>query len=463
MQSSVIGRMFRKFWVLMVALAIVGLGAAALVSALMTPVYTSETRLFVSVQTTAAATPSDLVQGNNFAAQKTAAYLEVVPSERVLGPVIDQLGLDETPSELAQRVVATTEPQSVVITIAANADTATAAADLAEAVSDTFSDVVVNELELPVGGGISPVRIEVLESATLPEEPSSPNLLLNLALGGFIGLVAGVVAALILVLLDSRVRGAREAEQVSGRAVLGGLQADRVSARGRLVVAENPVGASAEAYRALRTNLEFVARQGGKKVFLVTSSREGEGKTTTAANLALTIARNGSRVVVVDGDLRSPGIAALLGVSAQRGLSEVLTGTLDVGEALMRSPHDQVTVLPAGARPDNPAELLGSERMSTLIAALAAAFDVVIIDSPAALPVTDAAVLSGQVDGTIVVAAAGRVKQSELASTLEVLRNIQAPVAGIVVTMLPRRGPDSQVYGATTAVRSADAVGSPQG
>ncbi|PJJ71847.1 capsular exopolysaccharide synthesis family protein [Diaminobutyricimonas aerilata] len=463
MQSSVIGRMFRKFWVLMVALAIVGLGAAALVSAIMTPVYTSETKLFVSVQTTAAATPSDLVQGNNFAAQKTAAYLEIVPSERVLGPVIDQLGLDETTAELAQRVSATTEPQSVVITIAANADTATAAADLAEAVSDTFSEVVTNELELPVGGGISPVRIEVLESATLAEEPSSPNLLLNLALGGFIGLVAGVVAALVLVLLDKRVRGAREAEQISGRAVLGGLQADRISSRGQLVVYENPVGASAEAYRALRTNLEFVARHGNKKVFLVTSSREGEGKTTTAANLALTMARNGSRVVVVDADLRSPGIAARLGVPSARGLSEVLAGALDAGDALLRSPHDQVTVLPAGERPDNPAELLGSERMSTLIAALAAAFDVVIIDSPAALPVTDAAVLSGQVDGTIVVAAAGRVKQSELASTLEVLRNIQAPVAGVVVTMLPRRGPDSQVYGAATAVRSDETVATPHG
>jgi capsular exopolysaccharide synthesis family protein len=433
-ELAIISRMFRTYWLCLPVFALVGVAVGLLVSLVMAPVYTSETKLLVSIQTVDAVTPSDLVNGNNFAVQKTITYLEVVPSERVLAPVIEDLGLDETPEELAQRVVATAAPNSVVLTVQASAPTPAEATDLAAAVSESFSDVVVNELETPVANGISPVKIDELQAATVPEDPSAPILPLNLALGLFAGLLIGAIAALLLALSDKKIRSVSDVERVIARPVLGAV------ARGRRTSRKRPHSiAIAEEFRSIRTNLSFVSSHGAGKTFLVASSIRGEGRTSTVVGLAKAFAEIGAHVVVIDADFQSPKLSTALGAAQPNGLVDALTGAPRMSMIMTESDYPGIDVIPSGTVTiDNPSRLLGGVSMKRLIDNLAPEYDVILIDAAPLLVAADAAMVSGLADGAIVIAGTGRVTSTQLESGIEVLTNLEVPIAGVIVTMAPK-------------------------
>jgi capsular exopolysaccharide synthesis family protein len=183
------------------------------------------------------------------------------------------------------------------------------------------------------------------------------------------------------------------------------------------------------------------------RAFVVTSSIPGEGKSTTTANLALALAETGARVVLVDADLRLPRLAEYMGLEGAVGLTDVLIGRAALADVLQRWGNKDLFVLPAGQVPPNPSELLGSEAMVSLLQALNEQVDYVLLDSPPLLPVTDAAVLSSLTAGAIVVSAAGKVKKTEVAGAIRNLNQTNSKVIGIVLTMLPSKGPDA--YGGT--------------
>jgi succinoglycan biosynthesis transport protein ExoP len=212
-------------------------------------------------------------------------------------------------------------------------------------------------------------------------------------------------------------------------------------------VQDDPHSQRSESFRTLRTNLQFLEVEPGPKSFVMTSSIPHEGKTTTSANLAIVIANSGTRVAIIDADLRRPKLAEYMGLEGAVGLSDVLIGKARLSDVLQPWGDGNLHVLPAGTIPPNPSELLGSSAMPTLLRELEKHFDIVIVDLPPLLPVTDAAIVSNLTRGTLVVVAAGRTQRAELAGAIAALDNVGAPVAGIILTMLPTKGPDAYGYG----------------
>ncbi len=186
---------------------------------------------------------------------------------------------------------------------------------------------------------------------------------------------------------------------------------------------------------------------GGRASFVITSALPSEGKSTSTINLAIALADAGKRVALIDADLRKPKVAEYLGIEGGAGLTDVLIGRTRVGDVMLPWGGRSLYVLPAGKIPPNPSELLGSNQMRTLLEALERDFDVVLCDAPPLLPVTDAAILAKATSGAIVVVSAGRTNRRELSGAVDALQAVDAKVAGLVLTMVPTRGPDAYSYG----------------
>ncbi|MCU1438789.1 MAG: chromosome partitioning protein [Naasia sp.] len=401
----------------------------------------------MSVQTSETSTTGDLAQGTSFAQQKVRSYVDVVTSPRVLTPVLDELGLDMTPAGLAALVEASSPLNTVLIDIVVENEDPALAAELANAVGESFSSVVVNDLESPTGGGPSLVKMETIAPAVAAAAPVFPNIPLNLALGLLVGLALGVGAAVLRSVLDTRIHGPHDVEAIAGHPIIGGISLDPGAKKRPLIVHVDPRNPRAESFRALRTNLQFVNIEGGPRSIVVTSSLPGEGKSTTTANLAIAMAETGAKVAIIDGDLRLPRLADYMGLEGAVGLTDVLIGRVQLADVLQRWGKGFLFVLPAGRVPPNPSELLGSAAMVRVLKQLTDQFDYVLIDAPPLLPVTDAAVLSKFTGGALVITAAGRTKKGELAAALRSLEQLGSRVLGVVMTMLPTKGPDSYGYG----------------
>jgi succinoglycan biosynthesis transport protein ExoP len=437
-------RVLRKRWILIAILALVGVAGAASASILTTPMYEASTKVFVSVQGSGAV--SDLTQGNNFVQQQVKSYTEVITTERVLQPVIDELNLDDSLADLAASVVATAPLDTVNIEITVTRADPKEAADLANAITAEARQQIA-EITRPTNGDPSPISVSVLQSASVPIEPVSPNTRLNLALGLLVGLALGLGLAVLIEVLDTRIRGERDVKLVTDSPILGGIAFDKNAPKRPLIVHLEPTSPRAEAFRMLRTNLQFLNIEGGSRSFVVTSALESEGKTTTTANLAIAIAQSNARVLVIDADLRRPRLAEMLGLEGAVGLTDVLIGRVELDHALQPWGTGNFMVLPSGAIPPNPSELLGSQSMADLLRFLETRFDIVIIDAPPLLPVTDGAVLAKQTRGALVVVAAGRTRRGELEASVATLENVGAHLSGVIMTMLPTRGPDAYGYG----------------
>ncbi|WP_082368955.1 polysaccharide biosynthesis tyrosine autokinase [Arthrobacter sp. ERGS1:01] len=433
----------RRNWILIVSATIVGLMIGGLSSVLTKPVYTAETQLFVATQSSGSV--QDLQTGNSFIQARVSSYVKTVTTPTVLQPVINSLGLDKTPQQLASMVQASSDLKTVFITISVNDGSPVQAAAIAQAVGDSLI-AAVDKLEMPKGGGVSPVRVSVVTPATAPVAPSAPNTKINLALGLLIGLAVGGVAAVLRTTLDTRIRNARDLKLVTQVPVLGGIAFDQDATKTPLLTQLSGHSQRAESFRQLRTNLQFAHVSHKSKTVLVTSSLPGEGKSTTATNLALAMAEAGQRVVLVDADLRRPMVANYFGLEGQAGLTTALVGEAPVLDLLQPWGMTDLHVLSSGRIPPNPSELLGSESMKQIITTLEATFDAVVIDAPPLLPVTDAAVLAQQVGGVVLVVGCHTVRQQEVEKSLASLALVNADILGVVLNRVPVKGPDAYSY-----------------
>ncbi|MGH3369642.1 MAG: CpsD/CapB family tyrosine-protein kinase [Nocardioidaceae bacterium] len=202
-----------------------------------------------------------------------------------------------------------------------------------------------------------------------------------------------------------------------------------------------------EAFRVLRTNMQFVDVDRDSKVFAVSSSVPGEGKTTTATNLAITLAQAGQRVLMIDGDMRRPHVARAFGLESIVGLTTVLIGSIDLEDAIQDGPVDTLSVLTSGAIPPNPSELLQSQAMRDLLERAKKEYDVIVIDTPPLLPVTDAALVAAQADGALVVVRHGSTTRDQLRHSIERLEAVDARALGVVLNMMPSRRGGRDTYG----------------
>lgn len=413
------------------------------VSVLSKPTYTAETQLFVAMSNSG--TVQELQQGNTFSQARVQSYVKTVTSPLVLQPAIDALGLATSPEELATRVKATTDLNTVLIDISVSDTSAVQAAATAQAIANSLVKTV-DHLEEPKNGGASPVTLSTTKPATAPTSPSAPNTRLNLVAALIAGLAVGLGAALLRTKLDVRIRGEIDLRRVTDVPLLGGISYDHDAIKKPLLTQAAPQSPRAESFRQLRTNLQFANVAGKAKTVLVTSALPGEGKSTTAVNLAISMAEAGQTVCLVDADLRRPMVSEYLGLDRNAGLTTALVGAIDFNHLLQPWGEDSLTVLTSGQIPPNPSELLGSDAMKTLLARLEQTFDAVIIDAPPLLPVTDAAVLSQNVGGVVVVVGTQKVKQHDLDKALKALALVSASVLGVVLNRLPAKGPDAYAY-----------------
>jgi receptor protein-tyrosine kinase len=433
-------RIARRRWMMIVGCMVTALAMAALVTFQATPQYASNARLFVS---TAQHDSSDAYQGSLFSAQRVTSYADLTSGQELASRVINDLGLDMEPSELSEKISATVVPETVIMEISVTDSNPQQAQRLTQAVAEELTQFV-SELETPPGKSNAPIKASVVDAASLPEAPVSPQPLRNLALAAVLGLLLGLGAAVLRELLDTSVKNHADAHEATGAAVMGTISFDPGAVKKPLVTDLGSHAPRVEAFRVLRTNLQFVNVDSESKMFVVTSSVPNEGKTTTATNLAITLAQAGQKVLLVEADLRRPKVSRNLNLETAVGLTTVLVGRIPLEDAIQQYAVENLSVLTSGAIPPNPAELLQSEAMTDAIERMRKAYDVIIIDAPPLLPVTDAALLTAQSDGALVVVRQGKTSKDQLEHAVNRLEAVEGRVLGVVLNMVPnRRGGDS--------------------
>jgi capsular exopolysaccharide synthesis family protein len=423
---------------LIALIALIGLGAAggAAVAATQTPLYSATAEVYIS--TDVATSASDLSQGSTFTQQVVTSYAHIATTAYVLEPVRRDLRLGGTQGQLARRVSATAAPDTSVLTIAVKDAQPARAVAIANAVARRLG-MVVDQLSPASSDGKALVKITQVQPASAGAAPTSPNWAITLGGGALIGLVLALVVAVGREALDTRIRDVASLEQREDLApVIGGILVDGTASKRPLVVAERPLSIEAEAYRSVRTNLQFLDVDATSNAIVITSSMPGEGKSVTAANLALAIADTGERVLLIDADLRRPKVAEYFGIDGSVGLSDVLVGRVRLEDAVQTAGDGRVSILPSGVVPPNPSELLQSRAMAELIERLRDRYDTVLFDTPPLLPVSDAAILAKRTRGAILVTAMRRVRRHQLTAALGILGRVDAHVLGLLPTMTPR-------------------------
>lgn len=279
----------------------------------------------------------------------------------------------------------------------------------------------------------------VLERAEVPTAPIRPQKAQNILFAGILGIFFGLCLALLQEFMDDRINSPDEADRVLRLPNLGYIP--MIEEQGlRLIRDIHAFSPIVESYRSLRANINFAAVDNPVRNMLVTSSSAGEGKSTTCANLAMAMALDGKRVIVVDADLRRPSQHKLFNIAASPGLTDILVGTHTIAEALRPTNIDRVSIIPAGSVPPNPAEMLGSEAMAHFIEAIGELCDIVLFDSPPILPVADSVLLATRVDGVLLVVSYGETKKASARQAQELLARARANVLGTVLNKLGGKG-----------------------
>jgi len=317
--------------------------------------------------------------------------------------------------------------------------------------------------EAGVTAGLRSNNFRIIDAARVPTSPSEPNIPRNLSFALVLGVISGVGLAFLLENMDNTVRTPEQAQVVSGLPSLGmiplGSKSANHGSRGKrlaltaskevveTVTQVRPQSQMAESYRALRTSLLLSNLGAPPKVIMVTSARPQEGKTTTSINTAIVLAQKGVRVLLVDADLRRPSIHKTLGMGPRSGLSNVLTGSATLQQTIAASPIlTNLFIMPAGTPPPNPAELLASSNMRDLILELRGMYDHIVIDTPPTLSVTDAVVLSPRADATILVIRSGQTTKQALRRARDILMQVNAHVAGVLLNAVDLTSPDYYYY-----------------
>ena len=431
----------RRRWATVLAATLVMIAVAVAVNLATTPQFSSTTRLFFAVDTSESVT--DLAQGSTFAEKQMTSYAEVVTSPLVLDPVIDKLDVPLDSTQLAEMVTVTIPPETVILDISVTTTDAREAARFANAIGREVAGVAAS-LAPEGADGSTTVRATTIAPAVASESPSSPRVLRNLALGLALGLLLGLGIAFLRHALDTKVRAEQDLRAMTDSPVLGVIGFEEKVASHPVILRDDPMSGAAEAVRRLRTNLQFIDVGDRPRSLVVTSSIPAEGKTTTSVNLAVALADAGSRVILVDADLRRPSVAELLGMEGRAGLTTVLIGQAKVADLVQPWQDGAVDVLTSGLIPPNPSELLGSWAMERLLEELTSTYDVVLLDSPPLLPVTDAALLSKLAGGSLVVVGADRIRRPQLQEALSSLETAGAHLHGLVLNKITRQ--ESNTY-----------------
>jgi len=416
-------------------LAFVVLGSAAGIGLTVATkkVYQASVQVFVATSTSD--TASQLAQGNTFTQDRVQSYTSIANGPAVTGPVVDRLGLTISQGELAGKISAVAPQNKVLITLKVTDHNPQVAATLANAVAARF-DTVVENTEQSDSNGKPVVKLTIIHPATVPGSPIKPNTILNVGLGLAIGLLLGIGLVVLRDVLDNTVKGPHDFEPL-GVPVLGHIPFDKRTGKTPVAFRGDPHSARSEAYRQLRTNMQFVDVDNPPRVIAVTSAVPSEGKSTSAVNLAAALAEAGARVCLVEADFRRPTLAASLGLVGDVGFTTVLIGKAPV-ESVLQNAGRNLAVLTSGPVPPNPSELLISEHAREVIADIASKVDFTIIDTAPLLPVTDGAEIATIADATLIVARSGKTTREQAQRSVEALAKVGERPVGVILNMITR-------------------------
>ncbi|HRN67032.1 MAG TPA: polysaccharide biosynthesis tyrosine autokinase [Promineifilum sp.] len=493
--SSYFSILQRRKWIVILS-TLLGLALAAAFTFLSTPQYVASTT--VRVLTVGGGTMTSARPDISYTERLVNTYSRIITGNKVRREIMDQLGLEKLPIISVQSIVGTE-----LIRVVAEATDPEDARDIANAAAQvlvdqnrefysggagqTLQEILGEQLEQaeqalnearanhekaleaqpPNEAAVAAARealdvrdrtyaslltqyeaarleeavrrnaISIIEEANTPNRPAKPRHVINLALGLAIGLVGGVALALLAENLDTTLYTAEQIESATQMETIGQIPTSKDDlAIARLGAGHYP---QLESFRRLRTNI-LASGIDGSQVALLTSARRGEGKSTVAANLAVTIAQSGREVVVVDCDLRLPTVHKLFDIPNKRGLTNILAGEVQLDEAIQYSSYPRVQVLTSGPLPPNPTELLGSQRMLDLIDQLKGQYDFIILDTPALLSVADAAVLAPAVDNVILVVAQSQTRRGDVQTVRRQLANVRVKSMEVVVNRAEPNG-----------------------
>ncbi|WP_343282050.1 polysaccharide biosynthesis tyrosine autokinase [Micrococcus sp. 2A] len=451
---------FRRRWLPVLLATLLGLGLAALLTALQPRLYTSSSTAVVNPVVTD--NPAAALSQDTVAKSRAVQYNELAKSMLVATRAVDLVDFPLTPGQARGAVTTTVPTGTSLIQVRAEWADAQQAAQLA----DAWVEALTQEADtLARADGATPqVQINRMLPATVPGSHSSPREALNLLVGGALGLAAGVGLALLLEALDRRIRGTEDLQR-AGLTPIGMIPASIELSGDRRVLLEGGSNPDAshfrvrEAFNELRINLQFMNPDDPPRIITVTSTNPADGKSTVAANLAATLAHAGVPSVLVDADLRRPTVATTFGLLAGAGLSDVVVGRADLADVIQApAEFGGLLVLPAGQVPPNPTELLMSDRFKQALEALAETH-MVIVDAPPLLAVSDAAVMATRLDGALLVLDAKSTTRDDVRQAVTALERVHAPILGAVLNRVESKGKDGR-YGYyrsdyTTAAPSA--------
>ena len=339
-----------------------------------------------------------------------------------------------------------TIPQNtVILDVRVGSSDPERAALVANAIADSLIDAV-DEVAPDSDEGEATVTARSIDPASPAAFQTSPNKQQDAVLGAIVGFLVASVAVVLVAALDTRVRSAAALKAITELPVLGSIEQTPSTTDPRPVAIRQPNGSAAEAFRHVRSGLRFASASHETRKLAITSSRPAEGKTWTAANLAFVLAETGKRVLLIDADLRKPKVADAFGIIGAVGLTTVLIDAIPLRSAVQPWPRSTLEILPAGAVPPNPAELLASERMKEILDQVADDYDLVVIDTAPVQVVADATVIAQQVDSVLIVADTTRVRRAQLAATIEALERTGAHISGVVLNRVKPRPHDDYYY-----------------
>ena len=425
--------LLRAKWVVLLVSTLGGGALALTFSLLITPVYEARVQFYVTVaggDTAAAA-----YQGSLGAQQRVQSYAALVESTDIADRVLAEAQVDSSAKNLVQAVTANADPNTVLLEVTITDSDPQRATQLAKGYGQVLPEVI-NRLETPDGGGPALAKLTVTNPPTLPEEPIEPRTEQNLAMGLALGLLIGAGAIIFTNSLDRTVKSAAQLEAITGKPVVGAIpyrpRNERGGKNAHTVQFREGHSPSAEAFRRLRTNLQFLNVDNPPKTFVLTSPVATEGKSETAVNLGLVLAEAGNKVLIVEADLRRPRAVGYLSASENVGITNILTGQASFEDVVQETAYEGVDLLGCGPLPPNPSELLASDTAQRLIEELGNTYDYVVIDSPPLLPVTDAALLARITDGALLVVRSNRTATEQVSTAVDNLAKADAELLGVI-------------------------------
>ncbi|MEY9964989.1 capsular exopolysaccharide synthesis family protein [Streptacidiphilus sp. MAP12-16] len=435
-------RVLRERWRIVIACLVIGLAAAAAAVALTPRTYTAHAQLFVA---TSDVNSANAYQGGLFSQERVQSYTQIIDSPSVINGVIATLGLHTTPEQLAGQISATAPLDTVLIDIKVTDTSPQQAQAIANATASQFTTFVAG-IEPTSPNGVPLVKVSAVGPSVAPTAPTSPQSTLYLGIGAVVGLALGVSGALVRAAVDTRIKTRDDIRQELGLRTLGAIPFDSSSRRTpRSADAYRDASRSArtEAVDQLCTSIRYLGGDDPARSMVVTSALRAEGRTTTAVDLAVSLAQAGRRVILVEGDLRRPRLAELLGLAGTIGLTDVLRGTAELDSALQDWGDGLLRVVVSGGTAADPTELLARPALGNVLRALEARADLVLLDSPPLLPFTDGAVLAAEAGSACLVVRSGRTSRAQAHRALDCLAAVDARMLGVVLTMASKEQSDT--------------------